>query len=98
MLHWHGDTFDLPTGARLLASTPRYANQAFALGDHVLALQFHAEMGDDPRFETWVDEGADIIAAAGMDAVTLRDDHAALGLAAVSAGQRMLAAWLGALG
>lgn len=94
MLHWHGDTFDLPAGARRLASTARYANQAFAVGDHVLALQFHGEMGEDPRFETWVDEGGAMIAAAGLDAAALRRDHAALGPLAVRAGQRMLADWL----
>lgn len=98
MLHWHGDTFDLPPGARRLASTPRYANQAFAVGDHVLALQFHAEMGEDPRFETWVDEGGVMLAAAGLDAATLRGDHETLGPRAVSAGQRMLAEWLDRLG
>ena len=94
MLHWHGDTFDLPAGARRLASTARYANQAFAVGDHVLALQFHAEMGEDPRFETWVDEGEAMIAAAGLDATALRRDHETFGPRAVRAGQRMLADWL----
>lgn len=94
MLHWHGDTFDLPEGARRLASTPRYANQAFAVGDHVLALQFHAEMGEDPRFETWVDEGEVMIAAAGIDAGKLRGDHDSLGPLAVRAGERMLGDWL----
>lgn len=41
MLHWHGDTFDLPPGATLLASTPtpRCRRQAFAWGQATLALQ-----------------------------------------------------------
>ena len=43
VLHWHGDTFDLPKGASLLASTPRYKNQAFAWQRHGLALQCHIE-------------------------------------------------------
>lgn len=29
VLHWHGDSFDLPEGAELLASTELYRNQAF---------------------------------------------------------------------
>ena len=41
--HWHGDTFDIPRGARWLAASDGCPNQAFSLSDHVLALQFHLE-------------------------------------------------------
>ncbi|MBH8551542.1 glutamine amidotransferase [Nostocaceae cyanobacterium CENA357] len=44
VLHWHGDTFDLPNGSTLLASTSKYPNQAFSWGKHCLALQFHPEV------------------------------------------------------
>ncbi len=40
---WHGDTFDLPEGADLLASSEACKNQAFQF-KNVLGLQFHAEM------------------------------------------------------
>lgn len=43
VLHWHGDTFDLPAGAIWLARSAATANQAFSYGEHVLALQFHLE-------------------------------------------------------
>jgi GMP synthase (glutamine-hydrolysing) len=43
--HWHGDTFDLPAGARLIGSSALTPHQGFMLGRHTVALQFHAEVG-----------------------------------------------------
>lgn len=94
VLHWHGDTFDLPACVTLLASTPGCSHQAFSRGPNLLALQFHAEMGLDPRFAEWVDEGLDYIAGAGTDVADLCADHDRLGPAAVGAGQAMIADWL----
>lgn len=47
VLHWHGDTFDLPPGATLLASSALYRNQAFRFGDRVYGFQFHMEVTKD---------------------------------------------------
>ena len=45
---WHGDTFELPSGAVLTASSAACANQAFTLsGGRVVGLQFHLEWDDE---------------------------------------------------
>ena len=41
--HWHGDTFDIPTGALHLVRSDGCPHQAFSVSDRVLALQFHLE-------------------------------------------------------
>jgi GMP synthase (glutamine-hydrolysing) len=94
VLHWHGDTFTLPPDTELLASSARYAHQAFRRGSNVLALQFHAEMGLDPRFDTWLECWPDAVIAAGGNCAELRDAYRELGPATVSAGQAMIAEWL----
>ena len=53
VLHWHGDTFDLPENAVLLASSEIYTNQAFEVGNNILALQFHIETTEE-NFEKWL--------------------------------------------
>ncbi len=47
--HWHGDTFTLPEGAALLASSQMYTQQAFRFGSRAYGLQFHVE----PDTQTW---------------------------------------------
>ncbi|NIM07420.1 MAG: hypothetical protein GTN65_17830, partial [Armatimonadetes bacterium] len=44
VFHWHGDTFNLPGGARRLARSKDYENQAFGYGKKVYGLQFHIEV------------------------------------------------------
>ena len=48
VFHWHGDTFDLPGDAILLASSTATKNQAYIYHERVLALQFHLET-DSPE-------------------------------------------------
>lgn len=72
VLHWHGDTFDLPRDAERLASTTLYPNQAFSLGARVLALQFHLEASAQ-TLESWLVGHAVELAHAGIDLKSLRD-------------------------
>lgn len=71
VLHWHGDTFDLPREATRLASNRNYENQAFGYGRNALALQFHLEA--DPRqLEEWYIGHAVELAAAQISIADLR--------------------------
>lgn len=74
VLHWHGDTFDLPAGAVNLASTPRYQQQAFAWKRHGLALQCHIEV-EARQLERWyVGHACEIGAAPDIGVAALRQE------------------------
>ena len=72
VLHWHGDTFDLPSGAALLGSTPRYPNQAFAWKRHGLALQCHIEVEASGLERWYVGHACELAATPGLAVPTLR--------------------------
>lgn len=74
VLHWHGDTFDLPRGAVRLASTRICENQAFSYGRNAIGFQFHPELGAK-GFERWLIGHALELATAGIDVDKLRSQH-----------------------
>jgi GMP synthase (glutamine-hydrolysing) len=76
VLHWHGDTFDLPTGAVHLAATAACRNQAFSVGGHALALQFHAEAAGRALESWFVGHACEIATTPGLSVPQLRADTA----------------------
>jgi GMP synthase (glutamine-hydrolysing) len=94
VLHWHGDTFDLPAGAVSLASTDICLHQAFSVGRHVLAFQFHPE-AQRRGFERWlIGHTSEIAATPGVSVVQLRADTERYGDACAEQGQAVLRNWL----
>jgi len=76
VLHWHGDTFDLPINSTLLASSAKYQNQAFSWGKSGLALQFHPEV-TAPGLERWfIGHACEIAGTPGVSVAKLRRDTA----------------------
>jgi GMP synthase (glutamine-hydrolysing) len=71
LLHWHGDTFDLPSKATLLASTEACLNQAFSYESNAIAFQFHPE-AVGANFETWLIAHTFELSANQIDIPTLR--------------------------
>ena len=53
VLHWHGDTFDIPSSAKRLMHSEHYSNQAFSAGNNIIGLQFHLEV-EAGRIEDWL--------------------------------------------
>jgi GMP synthase (glutamine-hydrolysing) len=93
LFHWHGDTFDLPPGALHLAKTERYANQAFAIGDYALALQFHPEVSA-AGLESWYVGHACELNHAGIAAASLRSSAREHGAALEAAAARFWKLWI----
>ncbi|HEV7322693.1 MAG TPA: hypothetical protein VGO04_29175 [Ensifer sp.] len=94
VLHWHGDTYDLPAGTDLLASTQQVTQQAFARGKNVLGLQFHPEAEPGAAFERWLVGHACELAAAGLKVQELRSDARRLGPRLTTAAVAMIVEWL----
>lgn len=74
MLHWHGETFDLPEKAELLASSQAYENQAFSYGDKILALQFHPEITQHSMEKWFIGHIGEIMQTDDVSVEKLRDD------------------------
>lgn len=47
VMQWHREGFELPSGATHLATSERFANQAFSYGENALGVQFHPEVNPE---------------------------------------------------
>jgi len=65
-VQWHGDTFSLPPGAVLLASSDLTENQLFRLDDISYGLQFHLEI-DEPVLTEMVETDDGWLPQNGVD-------------------------------
>jgi GMP synthase (glutamine-hydrolysing) len=96
-LQWHGDTFTLPQGAVLLASSPAYQNQAFRWGPSAYGVQFHLEVSREmaeewARVPSYVDALARTLGPAA--ATTLIGQLGAQAEELRAHGRRMFECWL----
>lgn len=66
VIHWHGDTFELPPGASLLARGDAVRHQVFRL-DRVVGVQFHPET-TETEVAAWAAAGTGQLAAVGKTA------------------------------
>ena len=60
LFHWHGDTFDLPEGAKVIASSAACKHQAYLVNSNVLGLQFHLEMNETVLEEMLLHDGDEL--------------------------------------
>ena len=97
MLHWHGDTFDLPSEARLLASTEAVPHQAFSVGAFALGLQFHLEVMAQQLERWYIGHAAEIAQTPGVEVAALRRQAVRHGPLLASAARRIFADWLASL-
>jgi GMP synthase (glutamine-hydrolysing) len=96
-LQWHGDTFDLPAGAVLLATSPLYPNQAFRWGERAYAVQFHLEVsvemakewGEVPEYRASLEKTLGTGALERMVAELEREGSAMVGM-----GRKLFERWL----
>lgn len=93
VLHWHGDQFGIPASLASLALTPLCPHQAFTIGNHALALQFHLE-ANTHRIEQWLIGHSVELLNAGVDLALLREQAGQYGKALAQAGEMVIGAWL----
>ncbi len=93
VVQWHGDTFTLPEQATRLAGSSDYANEAFAVGDWALAIQFHPEVTVE-MYRQWLADGRESVTNQGLSEDELMREHMELNERMQAASAEMLRSWL----
>jgi GMP synthase (glutamine-hydrolysing) len=68
---WHGEGFDLPTDAKLLASGDKFPNQAYRIGEKAFGIQFHPEVTEAMN-RRWVTKAAHRLVEPGAQAAEIQ--------------------------
>lgn len=93
VLHWHGDQFELPHGATLMARTRQCPHQAYTLGPNVLGLQCHLETSAT-EIEAWLVGHCAELLASGRDPRAIRADATRFGPELAERADRVLNTWI----
>ncbi|MGH6717827.1 MAG: glutamine amidotransferase-related protein, partial [Alphaproteobacteria bacterium] len=93
--HWHGEGFDLPAGADLLATGETFPNQVMRFGANAYGVQFHPEVTPD-ILRLWSVEASEYLSKPGAQSY----EQQLAGCACHDAGmdrwtEHFLALWLG---
>lgn len=97
VLHWHGDTFDLPDEATRLASSPMYLNQAFVWNETALALQFHLEITRRGLERWFVGHANEIAHTSGVTVARLREETINFADGLLTSSKKAFCEWLDTL-
>lgn len=76
VLHWHGDTFELPENALRIGSSEACVNQGFLYDNRVLGLQFHLEMTPESVRELAEADAASLIPSPTVQSAETMLGHA----------------------
>lgn len=93
MMHWHGDTFDMPDGAVLLASSDKYHKQAYSYGDHVFAMQCHPEI-TAAKLRLWLGSDKGELLETGQTAERILQDALSYNTILTRQAEKFLYEWL----
>ena len=96
VFQWHSDTFDLPGAVTRLAGSAQYGNEAFAIENWALAVQFHPEVTEEMH-EVWLAASEAEVAAEGFDPDDLRRDRDLYSRGMQVASRAMFSEWLDGL-